>query len=59
MGAGDAAFGISSLLLKINTNLKIVCFFSNLFGAIKTNIIGHSASINKNQIIKYLSYLLK
>lgn len=59
MGAGDAVFGISSLLLKTNANLKVVCFFSNLFGAIKTNIIGHSKSITKNQITKYLSYLLK
>jgi rfaE bifunctional protein nucleotidyltransferase chain/domain len=59
LGAGDAVFGISSLLVRKKTNLKLVATISNLVGAMKTKIIGHSSSITKMDLIKSLTYVLK
>ena len=59
LGAGDAVFGISSLLVKKKTDFKLVAIISNLIGAMKTRIIGHSASISKVDLIKSLTYTLK
>lgn len=59
MGAGDSVLGISSMLLSIGAPLNVVAYLSNLFGAISTSIIGHSSSIQKNEILKSIEYGLK
>ena len=59
LGAGDTVFGISSLLAKKNTDIKLIALISNLVGAMKTKIIGHSATIRKLDVIKALNYTLK
>ena len=59
LGAGDSVFGISSLLAKNKTDIKLIALISNLVGAMKTKIIGHSATIRKNDVIKALTYTLK
>ena len=59
LGAGDAVFGISSLLIRKKTDIKITALISNLVGAMKTKIIGHSSTIKKNDVIKALKYTLK
>ena len=59
LGAGDTVFGISSLLIKKKTDIKIIALISNLVGAMKTKIIGHSSTIKKTDVIKALQYTLK
>tara|TARA_B100000161_G_C33538319_1_gene409453 strand:- start:75 stop:1574 length:1500 start_codon:yes stop_codon:yes gene_type:complete len=59
LGAGDAVFGISSLLLRKKVDLKLVALISNLVGAMKTKIVGHSSTITKKDLIKSLTYTLK
>ncbi len=59
LGAGDAVFAISSALIKKNTNIEITALISNLVGALQTNILGHSKSITKIDVIKALTHALK
>ncbi len=59
IGAGDAVFGITSILCSINTDSRIVAFLGNIFGALATKILGHSDYIKKNQVAKTIQYSLK
>ena len=59
MGAGDSVLGISSLLFSINTQIDIVAYLSNLFGAVSRSILGHSDYIKKKEILKSIEYGLK
>ena len=59
IGAGDAVFGIASLLSSINCDIKIISFISNLIGAMTTRVLGHEKSIEKEEIFKALEYSLK
>lgn len=59
MGAGDAVFGISSLLFKKKIDSRIVIFISNIFGSLATKIIGHESFIKKIEVEKSIQYLLK
>lgn len=59
IGAGDAVFGIASLLSSINCDTKIISFISNLMGAMTTRVLGHEKSIEKEEIYKALEYSLK
>jgi rfaE bifunctional protein nucleotidyltransferase chain/domain len=59
MGAGDAVFGISSLLIKLAAPENVVAYLSNLFGALATSIVGHSSYIKEKEIEKALIYNLK
>lgn len=59
MGAGDAVFGIASLLFKIKADPKVTIFLSNIFGALATKIIGHESYIKRIEVEKSIQYLLK
>ena len=59
MGAGDAVFGMSSILTKINTDIKINAFISNLFGALKIKILGHEKKVSKIGLMKSINYMIK
>ena len=59
MGAGDAVFGMSSILTKINTDIKINAFISNLFGALKIKILGHEKKVGKIGLMKSINYMIK
>jgi len=59
IGAGDAVFGIASLLTSIKCDKKIISFISNLIGAMTTRILGHEKTIEKYEIIKAIEYSLK
>ena len=59
MGAGDAVFGISSLLFKKKVDPKVIVFISNIFGALATKILGHENYIKKIEVEKSIQYLLK
>lgn len=58
MGAGDAFFSISSLIMKINKDVELACFLGNIAGAIKTSILGHSKFINRQDFFKYVKTLM-
>ena len=58
MGAGDAFFSISSLIMQINKNVELACFLGNIAGALKTSILGHSKFINRQDFYKYLKTLV-
>jgi len=59
IGAGDAVFGITSLLSAINSDIRIISFIGNIFGALAAKILGHSDNIKKNQVVKSIQYSLK
>ena len=59
IGAGDAVFGIASVLCSINSDTRVVAFLGNIFGALTTKILGHSDYIKKNQVTKTIQYSLK
>ena len=59
MGAGDAVFGISSLLFKKKIDPKVIIFISNIFGSLATKILGHENYIKKIEVEKSIQYLLK
>ena len=59
IGAGDAVFGVTSLLSSTNADTRVIGFIGNIFGALAAKILGHSENIKKNQVIKSIQYSLK
>ncbi len=59
MGAGDAVFGLGSVLFKVKADLKVICFLCNLIGALKTRILGHAKIVAKKELLKAMNYSLK
>lgn len=59
IGAGDAYFALTSLLVKINAPPEICNFLGNVYAGLKTKIIGNMASPTKAQLIKSCEALLK
>ena len=59
IGAGDAFFVVSSLFAYLNTNPVDIGFIGNVSGAIKVNILGHSSSIKKIQLLRFIETVLK
>lgn len=59
IGAGDAVFGISSLLLLKEKNIEVTAFISNIFGALTTQYLGHESFVKKLEVEKTIQYLLK
>ena len=59
IGAGDAFFVVSSLFAYLNTNPIDIGFIGNASGAIKVNILGHSSSIEKSQLLSFIETVIK
>ena len=59
IGAGDAFFVISSLFAYLNSSLVDIGFIGNVSGALKVNILGHSSSIKKTQLLKFIESVIK
>ena len=59
IGAGDAVFGITSLLSCIKADTRIIAFIGNIFGSLATKILGHSDYIKRNHVAKTIQYSLK
>lgn len=59
MGAGDAVLAITSPLVASGAELEAVGFVGNAVGAIKIGILGHSSSVEKVPLLKYVTTLLK
>ena len=59
VGAGDAFLAITTPLVYLNIDPKVVLFFGNLAGGVAANISGNSRSISKEELIKRMSLLFK
>jgi bifunctional ADP-heptose synthase (sugar kinase/adenylyltransferase) len=58
-GAGDAFFGLSSVLVKVECPPTLIPFIGNIFAGLKTRIIGNKESVSKTQLLKAISTILK
>jgi len=59
VGAGDAFLAVTSPLVAAGCPLDLVGFVGNAVGAIKVGIVGHRRSVEKAQIVKSVTALLK
>ncbi len=59
VGAGDAFLAITSPLVAVGCPLELVGFVGNAVGAIKVGIVGHRRSVEKAQLLKSITALLK
>ena len=59
IGAGDAYYAITSLMVKVGAPVEIIPFVGNVFAGLKTNIIGNKFSVTKTQLFKTINAILK
>ncbi len=59
IGAGDAYYILSSLVLYLSKSIELSALAGNVAGAIKIGIPGLSKKITKNNFVNTLSTLLK
>lgn len=59
VGAGDAFLSITSPIVASGAPLDLIGFIGNAAGALKVGIVGHRHSIEKPQLIKCITSLLK
>lgn len=59
VGAGDAFFAVTAPLASISERLDLVGFIGNAAGAMKVGIVGHRRSVEKVELMKYVTALLK
>lgn len=58
MGAGDAYFALTSLLMKLKLDPTLVGFMGNVFAGLKTKTLGNEP-VHYDQFLKALNYILK
>jgi len=58
IGAGDAFFAIASLFAAAGASIELGTFMGNIAGALAANIVGNKESIEKVNVLKYVSTLL-
>jgi rfaE bifunctional protein nucleotidyltransferase chain/domain len=58
-GAGDAFFGLVSLLVRVDCKPELVSFLGNVFAGLKTKIIGNKSSVSKTALLKTCEAILK
>jgi rfaE bifunctional protein kinase chain/domain/rfaE bifunctional protein nucleotidyltransferase chain/domain len=59
VGAGDAFLAVTSPLVAAGAPMDLAGFVGNAAGAIKVGIVGHRSSVQKTQLIKFLTAILK
>lgn len=59
VGAGDAFFVISASMLAAGSDCSTAAFMGNVAGAISIGIVGHRRYLNKIEIQRYVTTLLK
>lgn len=59
VGAGDAYYAITSLLVAVDAPKIMIPFIGNVFAGLKTKIIGNKESVSKAQTLKALEAILK
>ncbi len=58
-GAGDAFFGLTTLLVRVGCPSNMVPFIGNVFAGLKTKIIGNKSAVTKAQLVKAITSILK
>lgn len=58
IGAGDAMFAITSVLLATECHPELVTFIGNVFAGLKTKIVGNKSSVSKAQLLKAIKGIL-
>ena len=58
MGAGDAYFALTSLLVNLELDPTLIGFMGNVFAGLKTKTLGNEP-VGYDQFIKALNYILK
>jgi cytidyltransferase-like protein len=59
VGAGDALLSITSMLVSIGAPSKIVTFYGNIVGAWAVSFIGNEKSLQKGDLIRQVTSILK
>lgn len=59
MGAGDAFLSITAPLASVEKSMRLVGFVGNAAGALKVSIVGHRQAIDRGELIKYITAMLK
>jgi rfaE bifunctional protein nucleotidyltransferase chain/domain len=59
VGAGDAFLAVTAPLVKAGGRMEEVGFIGNAAGAIKVGIVGHRQYVDKVQLVKFLTAILK
>ena len=59
IGAGDTTFSFASCFVKNSKDSNLISFVSAIAGALKVNILGHSSSIKKMQLLKFIEAVIK
>ncbi len=59
IGAGDAYYAITALLVKVGAPPAIIPFVGNIFAGLKTRIIGNKSSVSKATLMKALTAILR
>lgn len=59
LGAGDAFFAMTSVLLKAGCPEVMVPFLGNIFAGLKTKIIGNKTAVTRAQFLKAVTAILK
>lgn len=59
IGAGDVYFALTSCLMRVKTSPVITNFLGNMAAGLKTQILGHSASVTKDSLIRACDAILK
>ncbi|MEQ9489835.1 MAG: PfkB family carbohydrate kinase [Alphaproteobacteria bacterium] len=59
VGAGDAFFAYAAPLAAVDTPIRETALVGNIAGALKVDIVGHSKSVEPENVLRYLETLLK
>lgn len=59
VGAGDAFLAVTSPIAAAGGDIADIAFIGNAVGAIKVGMVGHRGSIDKVQLLRYITTLLK
>lgn len=59
VGAGDAVFGLTSLCVAQNAPMEVVGFIGNVIGAQAVGTVCNRESIDKVQLVKSITHMLK
>ena len=59
VGAGDAFLAVTSPLVAAGGSMQHVGFIGNAAGAMKVGIVGHRKSVEKVDLVKFITALLK
>ncbi len=59
VGAGDAFFSISALAAQLNAPREVVGFLGNAAGALAVQMVGNQKAVDRQELSKYITTILK